>query len=244
MESLSLTEKAIKNYFESVLEKSRTGEKFPVSLDYVWPISYSEKGKAVRALTDEFIEGVDYEVNATNGKNLKGGRPANIYRLSVPCLEYFVARKVRSIFEVYRQVFHKVVEPVSFLVPQTFSQALMLAAQQAELIEQQQKQIEETKPKADFYDAVTGSTDTVDIGTVAKVLNFPKMGRNNLFELLRKEKVLMENNQPYQNYVDREWFRVIETKYTKPDGSQHVSTKTVVYQKGVDAIRKILIKNQ
>ena len=36
------------------------------------------------------------------------GRPQNIYMLSVPCLEYLIARKVRPVFEVYRQVFHKV----------------------------------------------------------------------------------------------------------------------------------------
>ena len=30
--------------------------------------------------------------------------------LSVPCLEFFIARKVRSVFEVYRKVFHKVAE--------------------------------------------------------------------------------------------------------------------------------------
>lgn len=29
--------------------------------------------------------------------------------LSIPCLEYFIARKVRPVFEVYRKVFHKVV---------------------------------------------------------------------------------------------------------------------------------------
>lgn len=28
--------------------------------------------------------------------------------LSLPCLEFFIARKVRPVFEVYRQVFHKV----------------------------------------------------------------------------------------------------------------------------------------
>lgn len=28
--------------------------------------------------------------------------------LSIPCLEFFIARKVRPVFEVYRQVFHKV----------------------------------------------------------------------------------------------------------------------------------------
>lgn len=32
------------------------------------------------------------------------------YMLSVPCLEFFIARKVRPVFEVYRKVFHKVVE--------------------------------------------------------------------------------------------------------------------------------------
>lgn len=32
------------------------------------------------------------------------------YYLSVSCLEFFIARKVRPVFEVYRQVFHRVAE--------------------------------------------------------------------------------------------------------------------------------------
>lgn len=40
----------------------------------------------------------------------QGGRPTNVYMLSVPCLEFFIARKVRPVFEVYRKVFHKVAE--------------------------------------------------------------------------------------------------------------------------------------
>lgn len=42
-----------------------------------------------------------------DGKSVMG-RPQNTYMLSVPCLEFFIARKVRPVFEVYRQVFHKV----------------------------------------------------------------------------------------------------------------------------------------
>lgn len=34
----------------------------------------------------------------------------NTYMLSLPCFEFFIARKVRSVFEVYRQVFHKVAD--------------------------------------------------------------------------------------------------------------------------------------
>lgn len=42
-----------------------------------------------------------------DGKSVMG-RPQNAYMLSVPCLEFFIARRVRPVFEVYRQVFHKV----------------------------------------------------------------------------------------------------------------------------------------
>ena len=58
-----------------------------------------------------------------------------------------------------------------------------------------------------------------------------------MFDFLRNEGILDRNNVPYQRYVDCGWFRVIEQKYTK-NGEQCVTTKTLVYQKGVDAIRK------
>ena len=47
----------------------------------------------------------------------------------------------------------------------------------------------EMKPKAEFYDDVTGSDDTIDIKQVAKVLNIPKMGRNKLFAFLRDKHI-------------------------------------------------------
>ena len=120
----------IKAYFIQVLNLSRSKEEFPVNLDEVWALAYKEKGKAVRALrTNElFVEGIDYQVFTPNGQKTDevfaqngkksddsqddgrnvGGRPQNTYMLSVPCLEFFIARKVRPVFEVYRQVFHKV----------------------------------------------------------------------------------------------------------------------------------------
>ena len=131
----------------------------------------------------------------------------------------------------------------SFQIPQTYSEALMLAAKQAEQIEQQTALIEAQKPKVEFYEAVTGSSDTIDIASVAKVLNIKGFGRNNLFEFLRDKNILMQNNQPFQTFVDRGYFRVIESKYNKPDGSSHINLKTVVYQKGLDYIRKLLELN-
>jgi anti-repressor protein len=125
-------------------------------------------------------------------------------------------------------------------VPTTFSAALYLAAQQAEQIERQTQQLALEAPKVAFFDAVASSSDTTDIGTVAKTLAIPGLGRTNLFELLRKKGILMENNRPYQRYVDAGYFRVIETSWTDPSGDQHIYYKTVVYQKGVEYIRLVL----
>ena len=100
--SLSSSTEEIKRYFKAILELSKLDIPYPVNLDYVWMLAYSEKGKATRALKENFIESIDYQVLAQNGKNPKGGRPSIEYHLSVSCLEYFIAR----------EVFHKVNEIV------------------------------------------------------------------------------------------------------------------------------------
>lgn len=142
-------------------------------------------------------------------------------------------------------------------IPQTLPEALRLAADLAErlefqtqlaaagvrLVSEMKPKIEEMEPKAAFFDTVTESRDAIDIGSVAKVLNMG-IGRTRLFEFLRNESILMPNNQPYQKYIDDGLFRVIESKFDKADGSTHVYLKTVVYQKGVDFIRKRLAKSR
>ena len=124
-------------------------------------------------------------------------------------------------------------------IPHTFAEALRLAAEQQEKIEAQQNLIEAQKPKAEFYDDVVESKDAMSMDRVAKTLNIG-IGRNKLFELLRNRKILMNNNTPYQRYVDSGWFRCIETKFTKPNGDICINVKTVVLQKGVDAIRRLI----
>lgn len=113
----------IKCYFHAVLRLSQADNKFPINLDEVWPLVYSRKDKAVRALEENFIQDIDYQVLPQNGENLfgvreqvlrknaenlQGGRPTHVYHLSLSCMEFFIARKVRPVFEVYRQVFHGV----------------------------------------------------------------------------------------------------------------------------------------
>lgn len=106
----SSSSEEIKMYFNAILKLTKASEEFPVNLDEVWMLVYPRKDHAVRDLTDNFIEGVDYQVFLKKGDNPQGGRPTNEYFLTVSCLEYFIVKKVRPVFEVYRKIFHKASE--------------------------------------------------------------------------------------------------------------------------------------
>jgi len=128
----------------------------------------------------------------------------------------------------------------SAALPRTFSEALRLLADETEKRELVEKQLAIAGPKVEFFDAVAGSEDAIEIGRLAKVLNVG-IGRNRLFEFMRDKRLLMHNNVPYQSTVDAGYFRVIEQKYNKPDGSVNLTTKTLARPKGQDYIRKLLI---
>lgn len=154
----------------------------------------------------------------------------------------FTGEKALQFKLEYINAFNKMEETIKnggFNVPKSFREALLLAAEQQAQIEQQQMRIEEMKPKEEFFDQVTDSKDACDMATVAKVLNMG-IGRNNLFEILRNNKILQGNNQPMQRYIDLGWFRVIETQFTKKSGDICINFKTIVYQKGIEGIRKLL----
>lgn len=119
---------------------------------------------------------------------------------------------------------------------QMIAQALIILQRR---IQDANKEIEKLKPAAEFAYQICSSKDAIDIGNCAKVLN-RNIGRNNLFEFLRNRKVLQQDNILYQKYIDSGYFRVIETKYTIPSGETKISLKTLVLQKGVAYINKLL----
>lgn len=103
--------------------------------------------------------------------------------------------------------------------------------------------VAEDAPKVEFYNDVTGSDSVIDMAAVAKLLN-RGIGRNQLFAFLRKEKVLNSRNIPYQRFVDMGWFRLVETKWQKPNGDWQIYIKPVVFQKGVEGIARLLDKKE
>lgn len=191
----------IKAYFIQVLNLSRSKEEFPVDLDEVWPLVFKFRADAVRALAKNnlFVKDIDYQVfskNAENsevlfhsknkpneaasdnaktdkdGRNL-GGRPQNTYMLSVSCLEFFIARKVRPVFEVYRQVFHKVAgggislgNQVFQSVPMSLEETLAPLARYNTMIEDRFEIVRGTLANAGIEDG-----DVREKGSLSNILN-------------------------------------------------------------------------
>lgn len=226
----------LKRYFAAILEISMSGNEFPIDLDDVWILAYGQKSDAVAALKSSFIQDVDYQVLRQNPQNPNGGRPTNIYKLSVSCMEFFVARKVRPVFEVYRKVFHGMANV--YHVPQSFSEALMLAAKQQETIEHQKKQIDAAQPAITFTNAVSGSASSCLIGELAKLIDqngFP-MGEKRLFKWMRDNGYLGTKgeryNIPNQRYVEQGLFELKKGTRSGNNGVMYTTITTKVTGKG------------
>ena len=130
------------------------------------------------------------------------------------------------------------------IVMPNFSNPAEAARAWADQYEQRLKlaaKVQEDAPKVEFFDSVAESKDAVEMKAVANTLNYVSVGRNKLFAILREQKILLSSNLPYQKYIDAGYFRTIETK--KNCGSEiRIFIKTLVYQKGLDFIRKLLDK--
>lgn len=97
-----------------------------------------------------------------------------------------------------------------------------------------EEKIKEQKPLVDFANQISDTTDLIDMKTMAKLLKDSNIdiGRNRLFEFLRIKKILMKDNQPYQQYVDAGYFKVNEYTYTNSFGQTKTNRQTFVTGKG------------
>ena len=104
---------------------------------------------------------------------------------------------------------------------------------------------ENAEYKEDHAFAVTvrQSEDWMEMSAAVKALGFKNWGRNTTFRFLREVGVLRFNNEPYQQYVDKGYFKIVEQHFEGPDGETMINRKTVISQKGLDYIRKRILKD-
>lgn len=150
--------------------------------------------------------------------------------------------------EEYIKAFNKMEETIKnggFNVPKSFREALLLAAEQQEVIENQQKQIEEKnakieadKPKVLFSEAVSASNKSILVRELAKLItqNGYQIGEKQLYERLRKAGYLCSvgesRNQPTQTYMNIGLFEIKKRVIMEGDEAKVYNT-TVVTPKGV-----------
>jgi phage antirepressor YoqD-like protein len=134
-------------------------------------------------------------------------------------------------------------------VPQTYLEALKELVQITEEKERLVAKVEQDAPLVTFAETVTNSTDCIAVGDLAKVVSDQniKLGRNKLFQWLRDNDYLMEDNKPYQKYIEQGLFSLIEQTFKTPYGDK-VGFKTLVTGKGqitiVEKLRAIFGENK
>lgn len=211
-----------------------------------------------------FVENQDFEVFNQKVKNSNGGRSRIEYALSLDMAKELCMvennEKGRMIRKYFIEVEKKARTQNPFAIPQTYSEALLLAANQAKQIEKQQLALEQKKiendklvadgkrkdativrmkPKEVFTDAVAGSKGNCLVGEVAKLItqNGYKIGEKQFFAWLRDNGYLGKKgeryNIPNQQYMGKNPFFYIKRGVRQGNsGVLHTTSTTMLTPKG------------
>lgn len=118
-------------------------------------------------------------------------------------------------------------------IPQTFSEALRLAADLAEEKQRLEQKIEADKPKVEFVDSYVEVNDSKCLRDVAKLLGWPPQKFN---AQLNADKIIFKqsgNWMPYSHIIDKGYFQI-------KTGNQNDNTwmQTRVTPRGVEYLAK------
>jgi anti-repressor protein len=227
----------------------REGEPWFVSRDLCDALGISDVWNAVNRLPDGMK---DTAIVSTLGgpQNASVINEAGLYKLAFtsrkPEAEAFtdwVASEVLPSIRKYGMYATPATVEAMLADPDTMIRTLTALKEERALRTQAEQQLQIAAPKVEFYDTVTASSDLMDMRTVALILGKKGMGRTGLFAMLRDKDILDDNNAPYQEFVDRGYFKRKETKGWWEGSEYHPSFKTFVTQKGLDWIRRISAAN-
>lgn len=150
-----------------------------------------------------------------------------------------------------RWITHEVIPAIrkhgGYLTPEKVEEALLnpdvlirLATELKDEREQRKAlegQIAEDKPYTGFGRAIAASSDAILVREFAKLANNAgiPIGQNRLYRWLRANSYLMQDNKPYQRYIDNGWFALRESTVTTIKGDL-LRTTTLITGKGQMAL--------
>lgn len=114
-------------------------------------------------------------------------------------------------------------------IPQTYAEALLEAGRLALENEKLQAQAIKNAPKVVAYDKLMDTHNSISVKEFGKIIG---MGEKNLFKWLRESSYLMSDNKPYQRYIDRGYFEVVEKTCDIDESRSKSYTQTLITPKG------------
>jgi len=91
-----------------------------------------------------------------------------------------------------------------------------------------EKQKEEDLPKIEFHDAVANVEGKRKVGDASKELKL--LSPNKLFAQLRNDQILMKDNLPYQEFIERGYFEVnVTLKNDQTYSTTYVTNKGMIW---------------
>ena len=221
--------------FEEVRTIQIDGEPWFVGKDVAKNLGYKDTSDALKNHVDDEDKLTRCFTDSGQSREMYIINESGLYSLTL-------SSKLESAKKFKRWITHEVIPEIrrtgGYQAPTTFAEALRALADKVEQNEKLAAENAKLLPKAEFFDAVTDSRSAISIGEVAKVLDMG-IGQNKLFAYLREKKILDYHNIPYQEYIDRGYFRTVEQKYDVR-GEVRINIKTLVFQKGIDFIRRKL----
>jgi phage antirepressor YoqD-like protein len=100
-------------------------------------------------------------------------------------------------------------------------------------VEEQRNKLEDAQPKIQFHDTIVSGDDCFTMSETVKLLK-TTLGRNKFYALLKADMVLMQDREPYQEYIQAGYFQVT----LKHVGHGGVEKVTLVTGKGLAWLRK------
>ena len=239
--------------FGSVRTMEINGEPYFVGKDVAEILGYVDTNKAIAMHVDE-----EDKLNDKTALSLgqRGGwliNESGLYSLilssKLPNAKKFKRWVTSEILPAIRKTGSYSIQskPDSYMIEDPIARAERWIEEQKEKKALENK-IEEQKPLVEYAEHIQASKDVIDMKSMAKLANKNgvKIGRNKLFAFLRNRGILDKYNIPYANYMDREWFEVVETPYTFSNGEQRIIKTTLVRPKGqlgiVNQLRKYFLE--
>lgn len=155
-----------------------------------------------------------------------------VMRSDSPQAEPFQVWVTEDVLPSIRQTGQYAVTPSQEIDPLTFAERYVEAEKARRALLEENAIL---APQAQQFQALMSADGTYSMDAAAKILG---SGEKRLFQLLRDRQILMDRNRsgpenhniPYQQYLEREYFRV--TTSAAPDG-KHISRTTRVTPKGL-----------